>query len=90
MVKPTLTDLNPVNLNYYLFMISLDKCRGSCNVVDDLSTKICIPSKVKDVNVKVFNMITRRNETCDCKFRFSSTTCNSNQKWNNDTMLMYM
>ena len=69
-------------------MIKLDKCSGSCNSVDDLSTKICIPSKTKDENVKVFNMITNRNEaktlvkhiSCDCTCKFSSTTCKSNQK----------
>ena len=57
MVKPTLIDLNPVELNYYSFMISLDKCNGSCNI---LSPKICIPKNTKHINVKVFNMITNR------------------------------
>ena len=32
-------------------MISLDKCNRNCNIVDDLSTKVCVPSKTKDVNV---------------------------------------
>ena len=39
-------------------MIILNKCNGSCNVVDDLSTKICVPNKTKDIDVKVFDMIT--------------------------------
>ena len=29
MIRPTLIDLNPVELNYYSFMISLDECNGS-------------------------------------------------------------
>ena len=90
---PSLIDLNSVGLNYYSFMISLDKCNGSCNSVDDLSAKICVPNKAKSVNVKVFNMATKINETkiltkhisCDCKRKFDSATCNSNQKWNNET-----
>ena len=41
-------------------MISRSKC--SNNVVDALSTKICVPSETKDVNVKVFNTITKMNE----------------------------
>ena len=53
MVIPNVIDLNPVELDYYPFMISLDKCNGSCNAVDDLSTKICVLSETKDVNVKV-------------------------------------
>ena len=40
-------------------MVSLDKCSGSYNVADEFSIKICFPSKTKDVNVKVFNMITK-------------------------------
>ena len=32
MVRPTLLDLNPVELKYYLFLISLDKYTGSCKV----------------------------------------------------------
>ena len=43
-------------------MISLDKCNGSYNVVDDLSTKICVPNETKGVNAKAINMITRINE----------------------------
>ena len=31
MIRPFLIDLNPVELKYYPFMISLDKCSGSCN-----------------------------------------------------------
>ena len=43
MIRPTCIDLNPVQLKYCPFMISLDKRSGSCNV---LSPKICIP-KIK-------------------------------------------
>ena len=53
--------------------------------------RICVLSKTKDVNVKVFNMITRINEvktmvkhiSNDCKCKFNST-CYSNQEWNID------
>ena len=31
-LRPTLIDLNPVKLKCYPFMISLDKCNGSCNI----------------------------------------------------------
>ena len=33
-------------------MISHDKCNGSCKAVDDLSTKLYVPNKTKDGNVK--------------------------------------
>ena len=66
-IRPTLIDLNPIELNYYQFMIRLDECSGSCNSVVDFSTKIWVPSKTKDIRVQL------------------SITCNSNQKWNNET-----
>ena len=43
MTMPTLIDLNPIELKYYPLIISLDKCNESCNDVDDLFTKICVP-----------------------------------------------
>ena len=61
--RPTLIDLNHVKFNYYPFRTSLDKCNESRNAIDDSSTKICILSETKGVNVKVFNMITRINKT---------------------------
>ena len=44
-------------------MISLVKCNGSCNAVDELATKIYVLSEAKDVNAKVFNIIKTINET---------------------------
>ena len=44
MIRPTLIDLNLAELKYYPFMISLDICHGSCNV---LSQKICVRKKEK-------------------------------------------
>ena len=58
----TLIDSNLIKLNYYHFMVILDKCNGSCNAVDNLCTKICVPSETKDINVKVFNIITKINK----------------------------
>ena len=90
MVIPTLIDLNPIELKFYPFMISLDKFTGNCNV---LSPKTCVPKGTLDINIKAFNMIGNKNEakimtkhiSCDFKSKFNSKTCNSNQKWNNET-----
>ena len=32
-VRPTIIDMNPVELKYYPVTISLNKCTGSCNVL---------------------------------------------------------
>ena len=55
----TYSYLNPVELKYYPFKISLDKYSESYCV---LSPKICVPKETKDMNVKAFNMITNKNE----------------------------
>ena len=89
MVRPTPIDMNPVEHKYYPFMISLNECTGSYNV---LSPKICVAKETKDINIKVFNIITNKNEakaitkliSCDFKCEFNSTICSSNQKWNNN------
>ena len=59
---PFSVDLNPVELKYYSLMINLDKCNERCNSISDLSAKICVPSKTKDVNVKLFNITTNKIE----------------------------
>ena len=77
MVRSTLITINPVELKYFPFVISIDKCTGSCNI---LSPKLCVPKKTKDIFAKAFNMITNKNETkamiehisCDCKCKFNS------------------
>ena len=81
MIRPTLITLNPVEIKYCPFMISLDKYNGSCNV---LSSKIDVSKETKDINVEVFNMITNKNEaiakhiSCGWKWKFNRTTCKSN------------
>ena len=85
MARPTLINMNPVELKYYPFMITLNKFAESCNV---LSTKICVPKETKDINVKAFNVITNKDEAkamTEHKCKFNSTTCNLNQKWNSKT-----
>ena len=39
------------------------KCAGSCNTLDDLSNRLCVPDKTEDLNPNFFNMITGINES---------------------------
>ena len=60
-----------------------------------LYTKVCVPNKTNDINVKEFNVITSKSEaktivkdiSRDCKCKLNCTTWNWNQKWNNETCL---
>ena len=48
---------------FYPFSISTSKCGGNCNNINDQYAKKCVPDAVKDLNVKVFNLMSRTNET---------------------------
>ena len=53
-------------LHYYPFAVKLDKCLRRCNTLNNLSNKVCVSNKIeflKYLNIHVFNMIIRRNES---------------------------
>ena len=60
-IQSTLTNLHPNEYNQelhcYIFSVKLDRCVGSCNTLNDLSNKTCVPSKAEDFNLSIFNMI---------------------------------
>ena len=64
--QPTIINLHPneysKELHYYPFTANLDRYVGSCNTINDLSNKECVPYKTEDLNLSVFNMITGINE----------------------------
>ena len=47
----------------YFFSIKTSKCSGSCNAIDGQYAKMCIPDVIKNLDVKVFNLMSRTNET---------------------------
>ena len=61
-LRPTLVDLSIDELHYYPFIISMNRCDGSCNTVEDPSGRICVPNKMEDLNLKVLNMINGINQ----------------------------
>ena len=66
MIQPTLINLHPneysQEFHYYPFAVKLDRCVGSCNTLNDLSNKVCVPNKTEVLNLSVLNMITGINE----------------------------
>ena len=60
--RPTLVGINSNKNLFYPFTVSVNKYRGSCSAIDDPYARICVPYKVKNMNVKVFNLMTRVNE----------------------------
>ena len=65
--QPALINLHPneysQEFHYYPFEIKLDRCVGSCNTLNDSSNKVCVPNKIEDLNLSVFNIIAGINES---------------------------
>ena len=53
---------------FYPFSIKTSKYSGSCNNIYDPYAEICVSDVVKDLNVKVFNLVSRTNETRHIKW----------------------
>ena len=77
---------------FYSFSIGVSKCSGSCNNINDPYAKLCVSGVAKNINVKVFNLMSWTNqtrqtewhETCKCKCRLDASVCNNKQRWNED------
>ena len=91
-VRPKIVDVSGNNPMFYPFSVKLNRCSGNCNSINDFYTKISVPDIVKNLNAKVFNLISRTNktrsikshETCKCIFRLNKIICNNRQRWNKD------
>ena len=85
-VRPEIVDVSSNNPIFYPFSIKINKCSGSCNNINNPYAKICVPDTVKGLNVRVFNLMSRTNETrhikwhetCKCICRLDKIICNSN------------
>ena len=67
-VRPEIININSNNPMFYPFSIKVNKCNGNCNNINDPFAKVCVPDIVKNSNVKVFNLMSRTNETRQIKW----------------------
>ena len=81
-----------VNVNgdepvFFPFSIETSECSGSSNNINYRYPRICIPDVIKNLNAKVFNLMSRTNETrfiewhetCTCECKFGENVCNNKQ-----------
>ena len=74
-VRPEIINVNSNNPIFYPFSIKINKCSGNCNNINNPYAKTCVSDVIKDLNVKVFNLLSRTNKTrfikwhekCNCK-----------------------
>ena len=62
-IRPQIVNVNSNEPMFFPFSIKTSKCDGSCNNINDPYAKTCVPRVVKNLNVKVFNLMSRTNET---------------------------
>ena len=61
-VSPQVININSNEPLFYPDSILVNKCSGNCNNINDPFAKLCVPDVVKDINVKVFNLMSRTND----------------------------
>ena len=82
-IRPEIIHLNTNEPLFYPYSIKINKCKGSCNTINDPYDKICFAHKIRNTNVKVFNLMSRTNKTrhikwhktCKCKCRLDASKC---------------
>ena len=91
-IRTEITNVNTNEPMFYPYRIKINKCKCSCNTINDPYAKLCIPDTLKNINTKLFNLMSRTNETrniewhktCKCKCRLDVSVCNNKQIWNED------
>ena len=87
-VRPETVNVSIDESLFSPFRIKTSKSSGSCNSINDPHAKLCVPDVVKNINIKVFNLMSRTNETRHiewheafrCKCRLDASVCNNKQR----------
>ena len=88
--RPQVININGDEPLFFPFSAERSKCGGSCNNINYPYAKICVPDIMKNLNILVFNLMSRINETrfiewhetCKCECKFGENVCNNKQRWN--------
>ena len=58
-VRPEVININSNEPLFYPYSILVYKCSDSCSNINDPYAKLCVPDVVKNMNIKVFNLMSR-------------------------------
>ena len=63
--RPKILDVNEGvgEALFYPYNVQVNKCRESCNTLDNPIAKLCLPNVIKGINMQVYNFLMRLNET---------------------------
>ena len=79
--RPEVINISSSNPIFYPFSIKINQCSGNCNNINNPYAKTWVPDVIKDLNVKVFNLMSRTNKTrfikwhekCKCECRLDAS-----------------
>ena len=60
-VRTEIINLNTNEPMFYPYSIKINRCKGSCNTINNPYAKICVPDQIKNTNVKVLNPLSSKN-----------------------------
>ena len=91
-IRTKIIDINNNEPSFYPYSIKVNKCSGSWNHINDPYANLCVPDIIKNINVKIFNLMSRTKEkrhteweeTCKCKCRLDASVDNNKKIWNKD------
>ena len=91
-IRSEIINVNTNGSMIYPYSITIKKWKGSCNTIDNPYAKLSVPDIIKNINVKVFNLVSRTNDKkhmerhaiCKCKCILSASVCNNKQRWNKE------
>ena len=73
-IRSQMININIKEPSFYLYSVEIKKCCRSCNNINNSYAKLCVPETVKNINVKIFNLM----------LRLDTSVCNNKQCWNKD------
>ena len=60
--RPKIINVNNNERVFHPYSVKVNKCKGTCNNINDRYAKLCVPDIIKNINVRVFNLMQRINE----------------------------
>ena len=72
----------------YAYKIKVNRYVGSCNDINNPHSRVCIPDIVKNVTVKMFDLMNLENttkqvefhESCKCVCKINPSVCSEKKK----------
>ena len=67
-INPQIININKDNPFFYPYSIQVNKYSGICNNINNKDAKLFVSDVVQDINLKLFNIVSRTNETRHIKW----------------------